>query len=184
MKNVVVSGLVAGIALFVWGALFWSVLPTANAGFAHLDPEASQALGTQIQAAIDAPGTYLFPDAFLDVDTYQGRHEAGPVAQLFVFPEGRPAMPPSVFVVGFLHLVTACMLAAWLLRMTSSAFRGLGHRFGFVLLLFVFGAVLTDLNGPVWWQNPWPFALVTALFHLTGGVLVAATLAYFVSDNA
>ena len=184
MKNVLIAGTLAGVALFVWGALFWAVLPTANLGFASLDADASASLGRTVQATVSEPGTYLLPDAALPFEEYQSRHLEGPVAMLFVRPEGMQAMPPSTFGKGLFHFVLVGLLAAGLLKMTSSAFTGFRQRFLFVLLCFGLAIALTDLNGPIWWHNPPGFHAVTALFHLTGGALAAGILAFFVSDNA
>ncbi|MEM1249462.1 MAG: hypothetical protein AAGA81_21790 [Acidobacteriota bacterium] len=184
MKNVLIAGILAGVALFVWGALFWAVLPTANLGFASLDADTSAELGRAVQTSVTEAGTYLLPDAELPFEEYQNRHLDGPVAMLFVQPGGMQAMPPSTFGKGLLHFVLVGILAAALLKMTSPAFTGFAQRFLFVVLCFGLAVALTDLNGPIWWHNPPAFHAVTALFHLSGGALAAAVLAFFVSDNA
>ena len=184
MKNVLVAGLLAGIVLFVWGALFWSVLPSGGWAFGSLEPSTSSRLGDALLDDVPEAGTYLIPDAALPPQEFVRRHQQGPIAMLLVRPYGMPAMPPSTFVLGFVHLAGACIVVALLLKMTASAFSGFAQRFLFVILCFLFATILVDANTPIWWRGPWDYPLVTGLFHLTGGALVAGVLAYFVSDNA
>ena len=58
-KRIIVSGVVGGLVLFVWGAIAWMVLPLHNAGIKRL-PGEDVILG-MIQGNVTEAGFYLFP---------------------------------------------------------------------------------------------------------------------------
>ncbi len=177
MKRIVFSALLASIVLFLWGFIYWSVLPTRDVFRAWKD---SNAVAETLLEEVPAAGVYALPDPHLmtnDLDAYSSAHERGPVAMIFVHPQGRPAMPPTVFFFGWLQMFIACLGLAWLLDRAVASLHSFGARWVFVCVAVEAAIFLIAVGTPIWWNHPWGFHLVNIGFYAIGGVLVAAVLA-------
>ncbi len=182
MPRLLLASFLAALALFVWGFVFWAVLPTDRV---FATPNDGDALARVLREQLPRSGVYALPDPALQrahADDYARRHAEGPVAMVFAHPAGRPAMPPSTFVLGFLQMLATSVAAALLLRRCAPALPTFGARVGAVMLAFVVAVTLVDLAAPIWWTNPWQLHALNGLFHLSGGLLVALVLARLAPD--
>lgn len=185
MKQVGIGGFLGAIVLFLWGFIFWSLLPISSMIFDKVPEE--EKLASQLKTSISQTGTYFLPDAALmvsDVDEFVRRHEAGPVATIFIHPKGLPVMPPSVFLMGFLGMFASTLFMGCLLQKAAPALKSYGSRLGFVMLAGLIGIALSDLGPPIWYNFPWSLWTATAIFHVTGWLFVGLVLAKFIRAPA
>ena len=114
MKNLVLGALLAAVVLFAWGFVFWGLIP--NSGVKMHPDEA--VLQQHLAESIPETGAYYVPYPAGAGDTESmARHEAGPIAFLFIRLEGRPLIPVSTMIGGFLHMLITALLIGMLLRM-------------------------------------------------------------------
>src|SRR4030095_9182250 len=59
MKRILIGGIVAGIIVFIWGAVAHTILPTAKMGIKQIPNE--EAVLSAMKASIQEPGFYFFP---------------------------------------------------------------------------------------------------------------------------
>ena len=85
MKRLLLGAVIGSVAMFLWGFLFWGVLPFGNQAIAGADDSAA---AQQALAAVFAEtGTYLVPFSEDPSDPgYQTLHKAGPIAFVVLSP--------------------------------------------------------------------------------------------------
>jgi len=174
-------GVVLGaVALFLWGFVFWGLLPTPTSIFRTFTDEA--AVAEALKANATEPGVYTVPDASLmgrDAAEYTSRHESGPVAMVFLHPGGLSVMPPSMMVTGFVNNLAFVFLMALLLGMAAPALGTYSRRVSFVFLAGLVSVVFIDLGQPVWWRHTWDYWLANGVYHAVGALIVGLILARF-----
>jgi hypothetical protein len=185
MKQVGIGGFLGAIVFFMWGFIFWSLLPISSMIFDKVPEE--EKLAGQLKQSISQAGTYFLPDPDLMVsnpEEFARRHEAGPVATIFIDPQGLPVMPPSVFLLGFLNMLVSTLFMGCLLQKAAPVLKSYASRLGFVMTAGFIGIVLSDLGPPIWYSFPWSLWTATAIFHITGWLFVGLVLAKFVRAQA
>jgi hypothetical protein len=176
MAWILVPALVGAVALYIWNALVWMVLPHHKSDFLQVPSRANVEAGLR---GLPPGGFYMLPH----MNDYEGgcknpelkkRTDAGPNAMLIV---GKPGMgmKPATFVIGFvIDLVEACALACVLRYTTVSG--GFGSQLGIAATL---GGLVHGV-GPVasanWMGFPWPYALKCIFDGAVGWALMAVAL--------
>jgi hypothetical protein len=168
----------AAVAMFVWGFLFWTVLPFSKAILRNAPDETAlaQALGAQLKDS----GVYVLPgmNAGQPEAEYVSRSKAGPLAWVIFRREGTDPMSPTTFVAGFVHMLVSVSLLAWLLKLAGpDTYTG---RFGLALVASLAGSVFSNLGKPIWWIQPWNFHILNFAYDVTSWALAALLLAHFV----
>ncbi len=177
MKKLVLGALLAAVAIFVWGFLFWAT-PLSAPVFKQAPDEA--AVTQSLAANLPATGTYYIPDPRSDAADFEARHQAGPLVTIFYREAGTPAMTPTVFLLGFLHMFISMLLAGLLLRLAAPALRTYGSKVVFVVLAGVAVGVWGNLGDPIWYYQPWTYHLMTTLYDIIAWGLGGLILARFV----
>ncbi len=177
MKNLALGALLAAVVLFAWGFVFWGLIPTPGM---HIHPD-QEALQQYLSESIPETGAYYVPyPAGADDAEAVARHEAGPLAFLFIRMQGESMMPPSMMVGGFIHMLITALLIGMLLRMLLPSLPTWRNRVLFVVLAGVAVAFWSDLAWPIWWRTPWTFFVWMAAYDIIGWTLAGAVLARFV----
>ncbi len=179
MKRASIAASLGALLYFVWGFVFWVVLPFGPIVFRQTGDE--PALARQIAISIPSPGSYTVPGTELmasDPAEYKRRREAGPRATLFVYPKGSSMISLVSLLGGFGTMLAATSLMTLLLVLVQPA--GYARRVLVVLLAGATGIFLGDLGFPFWYDWPWGLWLASAAFHLSGWLFVALLLAAIV----
>jgi hypothetical protein len=176
MTRVVVAALLSAVVLFLWGFVFWTVLPFSNMVLKPLPSE--EAVVQALKDNVPETGVYFFP--FCEEcsspeaqEEAMKRHREGPIAQVIYRKDGVDAMSPTVFAGGFSHMFLSALLVGLLLKIASPTLPAFFARFVFVVLLGVFAAVWVCLADGIWFHHPWQFPVLQAGYN-AGGWLVAA----------
>lgn len=181
MKTFVLAPLLAAVAMFVCGALYWmSPFPYRSLGRVADDSAAAAELGK----IFPATGMYLIPGAYLDPQTATTIMRRGPIAQVFFVKEGHAPIEPGEMVAGFIHYFVVALLLTLFLHHIRPTFKG--YR-GVVIassLIGLIGAVLIDFSDPIWWHHPWPWHLVCALYNTLESVVAGLVLGAFLKPSA
>lgn len=179
--RVMVGAVAAGIAMFMWGFVFWGLSPATSR---VLHPVADEAAAQAALAAM-APetGVYMVPyppdstDAEV-MEPYTARHEAGPVAHIFIQREGVAPMGPGLMLVGLFHMICSALIMALGLSMLGKSLATYRARFMLVLVGGIAGTVLAKFSPPIWFYNPWDYHVADAVYlvfswTIAGGILAA-----------
>lgn len=171
--------MLGAIAAFLWGFVFWGLLPTASIVFSSFSNE--EAVSEALRSGASEPGVYAIPDVGLmaSPEEYGRRYESGPVAMIFLAPRGLPLMPASMMISGFLTMFVSVVLMAFLLRLAGPGAASYLGAVGFVVLAGLVSVVLIDLGAPIWWRQSWSYWLANALYHTFHWLLVGLILAKF-----
>lgn len=181
MTKLTLGTIAATIAMFIWGAIFWmSPLPYSVLGRTPDDAAAGKALLEHFPA--DA--TYIIPGMYNPEDKLSALHRSGPLATVHLRREGSEVMQPVVLAQGFLQELVTVLLMGALLTFAGSSLPGYVSRVRFLTVAGVAVAVFTDLGAPIWWRQPWPFHLVTAVYTVTAWFVAALVLAAVIRPRA
>jgi hypothetical protein len=178
--RLVIASILAAVAMFMWGFLFWGVLPLSKSVM-HALPNEAEVIRV-LQSSSMPTGVYFYPfPGESEGDDAQKRveeqHLAGPIVEVRYRAEGARMMDPMVMAKGFLHFLAATCLAGLLLCFTLPASPSFGRRWGFVFLFGLAAALFHDLSGPIWFFNPWSFALLNFSYHVVGWLIGGLILA-------
>jgi hypothetical protein len=178
MVKSALGALLAAIAIFMWGFLYWG---TGLADpFAHMTSEAESAIGDALKANLAGDGVYFVPDPKVGTEEeWTARMSAGPVAMIN-FRSGGAAPMTTTLALGFLHMLVTTLLLAGLLHYIAGAATYMA-RFQLVVAIGVIASVFAHLGQPIWWHWPWSHAIIGAIYDLVAYVIAAAILAYFVT---
>ena len=177
--RIALGSLAAAVALFVWGFVFWGILfQSAGVMLQATDEDAIQSAFTEL---LPESGVYFVPGRLdEDVDEFTRRHEAGPIATIFVQKEGEPVMSPSVMIIGFLHMLLSTALMALFLHHFGKGLQGIVARTGLVCAAGVIVTVFSQFSTPIWFLQPFAFYVTNAIYMIVAwaiaGVILGATI--------
>jgi hypothetical protein len=170
---------VASVLMFVWGFIYWGILPVAGTVLKTMPNQES--IVPVLESSIPSTGVYLIPvgaDAGEPDAATQERHARGPIATLVYTKEGGPMMPPSTMVKGYLHMLGAAVVAAIILM--ASGRREYFGRLMICTWLGVFVAIWPELSRVIWFSFPRDYCVLYMTYHFTSCLLMGIVLAYFV----
>lgn len=183
MKNLITGSFLAAVAMFIFGAVYWSS-PVLSAGARDVgDDAAVQAI---LRQTFPETGLYWIPGNDLyaeDAELYTRLHEAGPVAMINITQSPGAPMGASTFIFGFVHEWVVCLLIGLLLVLVAPALEGYGARVGFVTLMGLTMAVFVDLGAVIWWRMPLAFQLVDGVYNVVAWSLAGLVLARFITST-
>jgi hypothetical protein len=180
--RLLIGAVLAAVVMFFWGFVFWTLLPVSKQVM-HGLPNEARVVGA-LQAGSLETGVYFYPwaegadaEAMRQADE---KHREGPVVEILYRAEGSPMMDPKMLAIGFLHFLASTILAGALLALAAPALPSFFGRWGFVFLFGLTASAFHDLSGPIWFYNPWDFAILNVAYHvvgwLLGGMLLAAII--------
>lgn len=181
MKKLIVGSLLAAVALFIWGAIYWTNPLTYS--FLERAPDETAAAKALLEIFPNS-GTYLLPHPGNSPEMVNKLSLSGPIATVYIERQGRPAMEPSVFVFGFLHGFVTVLLIGILLKLACPALVTYGSRLRFVFLAGLTMAIFAHGGEVIWWHHPWNWPLVTGVYDVSGWLVAGLILAGFVKPGA
>ncbi len=177
MRDVLVGGLAAAIAMFLWGFLFWGV--GLLDPFAHTTPASQAKLATSLQETLPETGVYFLPDRTLNTpEEWAAIHQKGPIATVTVRTSGADPMAPSKLALGFAHMLAAALLLGTIMAISNRP--NYLERLQLGALVGIAGTLFANLTQPIWFHAPWGYHLVNATYQLVAWFIAAAILAYFI----
>jgi hypothetical protein len=174
VKNLIIGSLVAAVAMFVWGFVFWvlSGIPRGALKSAPDVPAAQAALAS----AFPESGAYFVPDDSIPQEEYARLHEAGPIAFVHYRAEGAPPMDPGVLLSGFLHNWVTCLLLGWLLLQSRTP--TFVSRVAFVTIAGITASLFIDYGAVIWFYADRSFQLVNMFSNVSSWLAAGIVLAW------
>jgi hypothetical protein len=180
MQKLVTGSFLAAVAMFIFGAIYWTS-PMSGLGIHDVaDDLVAQAI---LAETFPETGVYWVPGMSLyaeNPEQFETLHITGPVAMVNIVHSPGAPMAPATFVYGFLHNLVACLLIGLLLSKAAPALATYGARVGFVLLAGVTTAFFVEIASVIWWRMPLLNQLVSALYDVLAWLLAGLILARFV----
>ena len=174
------AGLIAGIAVFVWGGLAHMVLGLGGESTMKQIPDGAL---TAMAANVKEPGLYMFP-YIKDMNEMAKAIEKNPYGIMVFTPAGVPMNMGSMLGVQAAGDILACLLAAWLLSMALPSLQSLTSRIGFVVGLGVFSFLVSEVPYWNWYRYPTDFTAYALLFKLTTTLLAGVVLSLLMGSRA
>ena len=185
-KKIIIGGVVAGLATFMWGAISHMVLGLGEIGIKQFSNEAP--LLAALQANIKEPGFYFFPgmdqspnqskeQKAASMKAWNDKYLAGPRGILVYHRDGEQPMSPKQFLVQLGAQIGIAIIAAIVLAQATS----LSCYFGRVSLVFLLGLLpFFTIGVPYWNWYGFPTAFTLAeladrlISFLVAGLVLAA----------
>ena len=172
--RLIVGALISAAVVFVWGFVFWNVLPFPKQILTSLPGQ--ETFIEELKAAIPESGAYMIPggmEVASDEDVLR-RHAEGPIATVLYHKEGAPPMDPSVLIKGFVHMFVAAFIAGIVIAASES--NSFFSRLMLVFWVGVFCAVWAEINNVVWWYFPWDYTLLKMAYHISCCLIMGIVL--------
>ncbi len=179
MKNIVLGGMLAGVVLFVWGAVAHLLLPVGKMGMRELPHSTS--ISYALDLALEESGLYAFPWMNADENMskkaladWEEAYRDGPVGMILYHPQGEEPMSSRLFAVQFATDLAAGLIAAVLLSCTTLSFAG---RLLFVTAIGVFSWITSSIPWWNWYGFPAEFVAGAGIYMIVGWFLAGLVLA-------
>ena len=161
-KRIIIGGLIAGVAMFMWGALSHMVLGLGETGIKQISNEAT--VVSAMQSNIKEAGFYFFPgmeekpnmtkeEKQASEKKFEGKYLAGPRGILIYHPEGAPVMSPKQLLSQLAIEIVVGLIAAFVLAQ-AAGLKTYPGRVGLVTLLGLFPFFM--VNFPYWNRYGFP----------------------------
>lgn len=177
MKRILLAGLLAGLAMYVWSSIAHVALPLGQVGLQAIPNE--PAVLSSMSGNLNHSGLYFFP--FMSPNsTMQQQIEklkTSPSGLLIYHPAGAPGMTLGMLGTELLTEIVVSILAVWLLAQTRIAtYRG---RVVFVTAVGLTAAIMTNVQYWNWYGFPGSYTINNMFIQLVGFIvagLVAAKM--------
>lgn len=183
MRNLIVGSMLAAVAMFIFGAIYWNS-PAIGAGARETADDA--AAQVMLRNTFPETGLYWVPGLALmaeDAEKFNALHEAGPVAMVNIRHQPGPAASAGTFAAGFLHEWVVCFLIGLLLMHVSPSLSGYLGRVRFVTTVGFVMAVFVNAGAVIWWRMPAAFQFAEGAYNVMAWFLAGLVLARFVPDK-
>lgn len=171
--RLVMAGLAAGVAIFVWGAISHMVLPIGDMGITPL-PDEGGAVSTVLKERLSKPGLYMYPWE-TDMAKMEAIVRERPRGLVTYTPAGVPWSLGGSLGTQFVLDVLVGLGLAFLMNMVLRALPSMGSR---ILFAVAAGAIGTYGNLlPFWNWYGFPLVFVAGVMM---DVLVGCALAGFI----
>lgn len=183
MKRFILGILLAALAMFVWGMLYWGANPLPYTAWKQATDDV--AAGKALREYFPENGTYYVPGMNHDKATLKTLMEQGPVAFVHMLRrEGRPLMEPGIMVKGLVLYLLVAWVLALLLRRALPALPSYGDRVKATALVALLAALMIDAGDVVWWYIPPAWKLYQGVYDFTALLIGGLVLAKFVTRGA
>jgi hypothetical protein len=182
MMRALIGGIVAGIVVFVWGAISHMVLPTGKMGIKQIPNE--EAVVSAMKASIQEPGFYFFPGMDMtreptpeEQSAWNAKYMAGPNGVLVYHPTGSAPLSPKQLLTELASNIAAALLAAFVVSHVAAGF---GRRAIIVTLMGLFAWFSISISWWNWYGFPFSTIFTEAIDQIGGWLFGGLTLAAIV----
>ncbi len=175
--KVLITGLLGGLAMFVWTSTAHMLLPLGQAGVRQI-PGEQPLLRTMHSTITAGDGLYLFPQMTTDQAAYANKLAESPSGFLVYHAPGATLVFPRLLAVELVTELAEALIIVFLLSLTRLS--SFSAKIGFVTLGGVAAAITTNISYWNWYGFP---TLYTASYmttevigYLCVGLVAAAML--------
>lgn len=171
--------LLATLAMFVFGAVYWMTPLTTSWYQSATDDETA---GRRLKELFPASGAYLLPSTKAAPEQRLERLRTGPLAVIHVDYERKLAGEPDprTLGLGFAHELISVALAAVVMGSLLGVLTTYVCRVGFMTILGVFIAWFGPVGQSIWWLHAWPVQVMEAIYIVLAWLVSGLVLAAFI----
>ncbi len=190
MKRVLISGVVAGVSLFIWLSLIHLATPLAQVGIRSIHNE--DEVMTSIKSNIQEPGFYMFPGAATAPNASKQERRAAmakamekmktsPTGILVVYPNGKEPLAPALMLVELLNDIVQGLLLAWLIWLSWETTMGGRVKIGFIV--GIIASFVTNVSYWNWYGFPTNYTVASIFGEVMGYVVMGAVVAITLGER-
>lgn len=171
MGKTILRILLAAVAMFFWGFLYWGMNPLPYQSWQQADDTAAQ---EALRELFPTPGAYFVPGMNHPEAELSALYERGPIAMVHMaHVDGRPMMDPTMMAVGFALCIFTAAVIAWIVTRFSGTY---ADRLKSVLIVAFAASFAIHLGDVVWWSvdlgwKIWPMVYDFASWTIAGAIL-------------
>jgi hypothetical protein len=181
MVKLGIGAVVAAIAMFMWGFVYWGTGIVDL--FTHMTPQAETALSEALKTNLTSDGVYFVPEPNIGTtEEWQQRMSQGPLAMINYRAEGAAPMTTTMGL-GFVHMLVTAFLIGLLLQMLLPVAPGYFERVKLVAAVGFVAVFQAHVGQPIWWHWPWSHAVLGSIYDFVSYLIAGAVLAYFVAPK-
>ena len=177
MKQRVIGVVLATLAVYVWGFLYWGISSVPYSAWKQTNGD--EAVQKALREHFPESGTYHVPGRHHDEEAMNRLFETGPVGFVHINLEGRPAVDPSIMITGFFFTFVAVLLISVTMAKAAPAFSSYFDQVKFAALTGFTAVVLIEFGEAVWWQIAWQWKIFQAFYNFAAWTTAALVLARF-----
>lgn len=182
MSRVLIGSLIAGVAVFLWGFVFWGTMDLPYTSMSHANDDA--ATGKALLEHLPQTGTYFIPGQHNPAEVQKKLFESGPVALVYFNREGKPMMSGLQMAQGLAHSIAVSFVIALALFLFAAAVSGYAERVMLVAAIGVASAIMSPVANIIWWYAPAGWQLWNALYQAVAWLIIGLIVGYFVPRRA
>lgn len=187
--RVILGGIVAGVVVFVWGAISHMLLGLGEVGIKKLSNE--DAVLTSLAANVREPGFFFFPwiednETRDKVKTaeWEKKLQDGPSGIMIYKPSGGSGMTPGQLFREFAANTAWCLIAGVLLAVASPRLPAFGMRVLFVAAMGLISGLDIYVSYWNWYGFPGNYTAAVMFDEVIGFALAGAVLGAFIKPVA
>ncbi len=171
----ILGGFVAGLALFIFGFIYWAVNPLPYAAWNEVsDPAAAQAAAAEW---FPEDGMYFLPGPGNDPQALE-LLKTGPSVFLTIDHSPSAGADPAALGLGFVHNIFSAFLIIYLIQGVS----GLSGRVSRAVMVGIIASFVINVSEIIWWQQPLNWVIHQMIYYLFYFAIAAAVLHFFLPD--
>ncbi len=175
MQRRLIAILAGTVTLMVMGFLFWGVLLETSGAVRQVANE--DEMRTALRDASSDDGAFFVPMEGFGGEEFSRRHAEGPVAMVYLRPNGAPASMGGTMAKGFVHFLLSATFAVWLWKAFARDQGLFSRRFAFLFLLGLFTALVAHPANRVWWHYPMNFTVFALIANAASWAAAAVVMA-------
>lgn len=166
MKRILLAGILAGIAMYVWSSAAHIIGPLGRIGLSQIPNE--QAVVSSMGGNIAQKGLYFFPFMTPDATMQQqvDKLKTSPSGLLMYHPAGATGMTGVMLLTEFLVELLVSILAVWLLAQTR--IQSYGGRVWFLTVVGLTACIMTNVQYWNWYGFPTSYTAASMFIELMG----------------
>ena len=175
--RVVLASMLGAVVFMAWSFAFWAG-GLAPADLLRSAPDEAAAIAAVAEQFTES-GVYALPSpvrGMTDPD-FVTRHNAGPIAQIFVQQRGEPVDDPQRYALGFLHMLVSAFLLSLVLAGVAAGLTSFGQRWFALLLVALFAVMAQEGADVVWWRHDPLYHLWIGAYGVAGWALAGLPMA-------
>lgn len=187
MKKIIISSILAGIVVTLWGMIAWMMLDFHKDTFKNCPDDKTMALlmlGTmQEHAAYIIPARPQTKEELAEKE-YMERIKNGPIALIFFSPSGHdPTMTIEIIVGTLINIITAA-IAGWILLKSTAVSQPYFKRVVFIAVLAVFASLAIHFQNWNWMYYPLRYTTAMSADLIIGWILGGLVIAAFIKEKS
>lgn len=174
MRRTIVGALVAAIAMFFLGFVFYAT-PLKDLAYGRMDNKQATAVQKTLSDNFRKTGTYLVPGVGTPEEAEM--YAKGPIATVHYTAGGFPPVDPTALAGGFLLSFITALLICAALREADRRATGVSRHSKLVILFSVAASAFIHLSRPIFYHHDWAHYLYLAtadgVILAIGGLIIA-----------